>query len=284
MRPPARMWIFPLLLLAAVCVAQTEPATSSVPLDEWKNVLLSGDAASLRAMYSVQPAARVLAPGGETDAEEDLAFWTGLKIKSMDLDIIQSVTPQPDTEQVVFNAKLVSAADGASQVLYITAGQFWQKQGERWRLLATKRSETTRLQMPNSVKEDLYPEDADAHAEIKQALARAAKAHKRVLVVFGANWCYDCHVLDLAFHRDDLAPVLAKNYEVVHVDIGQGNKNLDLMKQYQVPVEKGVPALAVLDQEGNLLFSQKSGEFERARALDPETLLAFLNKWKPQPS
>ncbi len=39
--------------------------------------------------------------------------------------------------------------------------------------------------------------------------------------------------------------------------------------------------MAVLDSNGKLLYSQQGGEFEKARALAPEDVLAFLNKWKP---
>jgi len=128
---------------------------------------------------------------------------------------------------------------------------------------------------------DIYNESANARAEIKEALVKAAAEHKRVIVVFGANWCYDCHVLDKAFHSSELAPILAANYEVVHVDIGKGEKNQDLMTRYEVPMKRGIPGLAVLDADGKLVYSQKNGEFENARALAPEDFLAFLNKWKP---
>ena len=129
-------------------------------------------------------------------------------------------------------------------------------------------------------KTEIYSESADAHAEIKEALQKAAAEHKRVIVVFGANWCYDCHVLDTAFHRSDLAPILSANYEVVHVDIGKGEKNQDLMRKYEVPMKRGIPGLAVLEGDGKLVYSQKNGEFENARALAPEEFLSFLNKWK----
>lgn len=134
-----------------------------------------------------------------------------------------------------------------------------------------------------AVREDkiIYNESADAHVEIKEALAKAAAGHKRVIVVFGANWCFDCHVLDKAFHRADLAPIVAANYEVVHVDIGRGEKNQDLMAKYEVPMKRGIPGLAVLDADGKLVYSQKNGEFENARALAPEEFRAFLDKWKP---
>jgi thiol:disulfide interchange protein len=125
---------------------------------------------------------------------------------------------------------------------------------------------------------EIYNERADARAEIKEALEKAAAGHKRVILVFGANWCYDCRVLDAAFHRGDLAAILAADYEVVHLDIGKGEKNQDLAKKYEVPLSRGIPGLAVLDSNGKLVYSQKNGEFENARALAPGDFLAFLNK------
>ncbi len=131
---------------------------------------------------------------------------------------------------------------------------------------------------------EIYDVSANAHSEIKEALEKAAAGHKRVIVVFGANWCFDCHVLDKDFHRAEIAPVVAANYEVVHVDIGKGEKNQDLMAKYEVPMKRGIPGLAVLDPDGKLVYSQKNGEFENARSLAPEEVLAFLNKWKPAQS
>jgi len=130
-------------------------------------------------------------------------------------------------------------------------------------------------------KKDLYPAGVDAKKEIDEALHSASPAHKRVLVVFGANWCGDCHALDDAFHNAEIAPTLNKYFVVVHVDIGQGDKNLDLAQKYDVPLKRGIPAIAVLDSAGKLLFSQKNGEFEAARSLANADILAFLNKWKP---
>jgi hypothetical protein len=88
-------------------------------------------------------------------------------------------------------------------------------------------------------------------------------------------------VLDAAFHTAEIAPLLAASFEVVDVDIGQADKNLDVAKKYDVPLEKGVPAIAVLESDGKLLFSQKNGEFEAARKMGPEDLIGFLNRWKP---
>jgi thioredoxin 1 len=133
----------------------------------------------------------------------------------------------------------------------------------------------------NAKSKQIYNEKANARVEIKEALAGARAAHKRVIVVFGANWCYDCHVLDAAFHKPEMASVIAANYVVVHVDIGNGEKNQDLMNKYEVPLKRGIPGLAVLDPDGKLVYSQKNGEFENARAMSQDDFLEFLNKWKP---
>ena len=88
---------------------------------------------------------------------------------------------------------------------------------------------------------EIYNERVDARAEIKEALKRAATENKRVILVFGANWCYDCRVLDAAFHRGDLAAILTANYEVVHVDIGKGEKNQDLVEEVRGSAEPRHP-------------------------------------------
>ena len=61
-----------------------------------------------------------------------------------------------------------------------------------------------------------------------------------------------------------------------------GKKNNDLVKQFDTPLDKGVPALAVIGSDGKVIVSQKNGEFEDARSLTAEALLEFLNKWSPE--
>ena len=129
------------------------------------------------------------------------------------------------------------------------------------------------------VRADLYPTNADAKKEIGAALSRAAVEHKRVLLIFGANWCYDCHVLDHALHDGDAGKVVSEKFLLVHVDISEGEKNSELVKTYKIPLDKGVPAVAILDASGKLLYSSGDGEFEAARKMMKKDLLAFLRRW-----
>ena len=257
------------------------------PFEQWRDFVQKSDATGLKTLYSTNPVAQIkVGSDRDLDISGDVRFWTGIKAKSMKIEVLQSeASPvQPGTYQILFRAKIQLAEEGKEKTFYITEGQLWRQQDQAWRLVLAKRTEPSRLEQPANIKKDIYPATADAHADIKRTLEKAAKEHKRVLVVFGANWCYDCHVLDLAFERDDVAPLIEANYEVVHVDVGEGDKNQDLMKVYQVPMDRGIPAVAVLDSTGNVLFSQKNGEFEKARALGPEDLVKFLEQWKPQKS
>ena len=131
-------------------------------------------------------------------------------------------------------------------------------------------------------KRDIYPANVDAKAEIAEAVTNAAKTHRRVILVFGGNWCYDCHVLDATFRSKEFAPLVNANYHVIHINIGNSDANLDLAKKYEIPLEKGVPSLAILDPDGKLVVSQKKGEFESTLKIGPEDVVEFLKKWKPQ--
>ena len=145
-------------------------------------------------------------------------------------------------------------------------------------------AQAPRMLPPPTERRNLYPDGVDAKAEITEALTDAKKTHRRVLLIFGGNWCYDCHVLDAAFRSKEIAPTLNQNYVVVHINIGEYDKNLDLADKYEIPLKKGVPAAAVLKSDGTLVVSQKNQEFEKARSMTTDAVLTFLEKWKPRKS
>src|SRR5258708_30260974 len=130
-----------------------------------------------------------------------------------------------------------------------------------------------------SAERDIYPEPGQAKGDLAAALAASAVAHKRIILDFGGNWCPDCHGLDLYFHDSVNRPILDANYILVHVNIGRMNENLDIAERYQIPLRKGVPALAVLGEHGELLYSQQVGEFEAMRGMKSSAVTEFLVHW-----
>ena len=129
---------------------------------------------------------------------------------------------------------------------------------------------------------EIYPSPDQAKTDLAAALKTAAQSHKRVIVDFGGNWCGDCQVLDIYFHNPENLSILESNFVLVHVNIGHMDTNLDIAEQYQIPLSKGVPAIAVLSENGKLLYSQKSGEFEAMRRMESSSVTSFLVQWKPK--
>src|ERR1035437_5060111 len=188
----------------AQSTASPDAAAAFGPFEQWKSAVLAGDAGALKALYSTNPAAQVSINTAMHDADADTSFWLGLKARNMKVEIIRQIV-RPDRASMIFRADVVSGLPNA-QTVTVTDDQYWLKQGDQWRLVSVERTDSPRLKQPSDMKKNIYPADVDAHAEIKEAEARAAREHKRLLLVFGANWCFDCHVLDLAFQRPELAP------------------------------------------------------------------------------
>ena len=130
---------------------------------------------------------------------------------------------------------------------------------------------------------EIYPAPEQASADLAAGLKSAAGHHKRLILDFGGNWCGDCQVLDIYFHDPANKPLLDANYVLVHVNVGRLDRNLDLAERLRIPIEKGVPALAVLAGDGTLLYSQKTGEFEAMRRMQSATVTQFLEQWKLPP-
>ncbi|MFC3108412.1 thioredoxin family protein [Undibacterium arcticum] len=122
-----------------------------------------------------------------------------------------------------------------------------------------------------------YDEKADANADLKQALSQAKSSNKKVLVVFGANWCPDCRELDKALHGKSAALIDGK-FIVVKVDVGQFDKNLELAKSYGNPIKKGIPAAVLLTSDNQVLYASKGGELSDARHMGDNGVYDFFNQ------
>ena len=280
-----RAFILALTLLLASAASARQAAPPPHPaFEKWRAAVLSGDSAALADLYMKSPAPRIIdAAGKPLTLDDELSFWSSWKSKGLsDLQCeqVEQKAPRPDLSSYVFQVTLIFKPGITPHKQYLVLAQFWGKQADRQLLVAAQHTAPTRLRQPTEDKV-IYPVSGDANREIAEALHAAAASNKRVLVVFGGNWCFDCHVLDEAFHSLEIAPTLNASFLVVHVDIGEMDKNLEIAERYDIPLKRGVPAIAVLDSDGKLLFSQKRGEFEAARSMAPEDILDFLNKWKP---
>ena len=129
-----------------------------------------------------------------------------------------------------------------------------------------------------------YDESADPHRDLQNALANARKSGKRVLVVFGANWCPDCRVLDREFHAGGkTAELVRERYEVVKVDVGRFDKNLDFAKLYGEPIKKGIPSVVVVTSTNQVVYQTRAGELADARGMGADGIYSFFKTMADRP-
>jgi len=120
-----------------------------------------------------------------------------------------------------------------------------------------------------------YDETADAPADVQHALAAAQGDHKKVLLVFGANWCEDCRALDKALQGSSRT-LIEDKFDVVKIDVGNFDKNLELDARYGHPIKNGIPAVVVLDPDNQVIYSTRGGELANARHMGEQGIYDFL--------
>ena len=99
----------------------------------------------------------------------------------------------------------------------------------------------------------VYPSDADPAPLLQQAMTKAQREHKRILVFLGGNWCQWCLALDATLHDDpELQSLLAK-FVVLKLDAAAAS---ELDEAWGKPTRTGVPAFVVLSPEGKLEHAQ----------------------------
>jgi hypothetical protein len=285
MRPIIRLLAF-IFAVTLVCAAQqTTPPGLAAALELWKAGFTVGDDAAVQSLYSSSPPACVLSSDGKQQLpiSSEIEFWRQARAAGMIGPAAKVVSTDDQQGLVVVKIEVSfrTMTAAGTRERYVLEQQGWQQQPQGWRVVVSSHTPVLKMRPVGKLNPHLYEKDADAKAEIRGALAKAARTHKRVILDFGGNWCYDCHVLEAAFRQADVSPLVAGSFIVVHVDIGKMDKNLDVAQKYKVPIDKGVPALAVLASDGALLYSQQHGEFESARNMDPDDLIAFLKKWSP---
>ncbi len=123
-----------------------------------------------------------------------------------------------------------------------------------------------------------YDTTADAHKDIAAAEQRAKASKKYVMVIFGANWCKDCVVLHKLLDEPATKAYVDAHFEIVGVDLGRFDKQMDIAKTLKVDLDKGIPAAAFLASDGSSVGNTNNGELEPSRNYHSEMILHFLHE------
>ena len=128
-----------------------------------------------------------------------------------------------------------------------------------------------------------YDEHADADAAVAAGKARARDHNKLLLIDLGGNWCPDCRILAGTMEQPELKAFVEAHYEVVTVDVGRFDKNLQIPAHYGITKRlDGVPSVLVVDPVSDrLIDSGHISALSDARHMTPQALADWLAQWTP---
>lgn len=126
----------------------------------------------------------------------------------------------------------------------------------------------------------IYNPSADAKAELQNAIQKAKKENKNVLIQVGGNWCPWC----IKFHNylettPTLDSLVKADYVFILVNYSKENKNEAILKELEYPQRFGFPVLLVLNTEGKRIHTQDSGLLESGEGYDFKKVKGFLSGW-----
>lgn len=138
------------------------------------------------------------------------------------------------------------------------------------------------LSYAQETKPHLYNPQANAKAEIAQAVAKASAENKHVFLQLGGNWCSWCILFDnLVTTNDTLKNYMKENYVVVHVNYSKENFNEEVFASLDYPQRFGFPVFVILNAKGQRLHTQNSAYLEEGKGHSVTKVLEFLQNWSP---
>ena len=111
-----------------------------------------------------------------------------------------------------------------------------------------------------------------AQHDVAAALTRAAQNGHRVMLVFGLNDCHDSRALAGWFATPRFRTMLAARYEIVWVDVGRKDKNIDLARRFGLDGIVGTPTVLVLDTAGKPLNLADAPTWRNAASRDADSI------------
>jgi thiol-disulfide isomerase/thioredoxin len=88
---------------------------------------------------------------------------------------------------------------------------------------------------------------------------------KQPLLIFGGNWCPDCRILDGTLQLPTIKKFMEEKYQIMHIDVGRYDKNMNLISYFGIPKDKGVPRVMVFDKNKVILNKKSTKEWTTAR-------------------
>lgn len=121
-----------------------------------------------------------------------------------------------------------------------------------------------------------YDAIADAKADVDAVLLQAKANGRYALIVMGANWCHDSRALAGWFEEPHFAEMISANYQLVYVDVGYKDRNLDIARRFGIKSIKGTPTVLIVDGDGKLLNKKDAPTWRNAASRSEDEIYSFF--------
>ena len=124
-----------------------------------------------------------------------------------------------------------------------------------------------------------YDEKVVDSLQLDEFIDLSISKGKQPVVIFGGNWCPDCRILEGTLSMPTIKKFLQQHYQVMHIDIGRYDRNMELMDHLNIESKKGVPRVVILDLEKNIVNSSTSSEWTTARDRKQQEIYNYFQKF-----
>ena len=105
------------------------------------------------------------------------------------------------------------------------------------------------------------------------------KKGKQPLIIFGANWCPDCRILEGTLQLPTVKKFMQENYSILHIDLGEYDINMSLLEVLGIPKQEGVPRVVIFDHQGNPLNLETNDRWRTARDSKQQEIFNYFQKY-----
>jgi len=99
------------------------------------------------------------------------------------------------------------------------------------------------------------------------------------VIIFGGNWCPDCRILEGTLKIQTIKEFLQEHYQIMHIDIGRYDRNMELMNHLNIESKKGVPRVVILNLKKEVLNSSTSSEWTSARERKQQEIFNYFQEY-----
>ena len=114
--------------------------------------------------------------------------------------------------------------------------------------------------------------------ELNNFIEKTIESNKQPILIFGANWCPDCRIFSGTINIPKVNDFIKKYFEILYIDVKRYEINMDLMEEYGIPSQEGVPRVLVFNYKKDLINNTTTAEWRTARDRDSQEIFNFFQE------